>query len=157
MKYEFGVAIMYCSAENSADKIGNDTQARFTLCSDAVVAKMSSGFAQFIHPGSPVFWSHNHRRNRQVHRCKSAVSASCPRALPRKPLLGLYALMPLASFLPYRPNDDHWAAAISANPTRRPVSCLRLSSNSSAVRPLRQLQSSKWAVVQSPIRHTAST
>jgi len=40
---------------HDADEMGDDIQARSTLRSDAVVARMSLGFAQFIHPGNPVF------------------------------------------------------------------------------------------------------
>lgn len=45
MKYEFGAAIMERWAEGNADRTGDDIQARSTLCSDAVVAETSSGFA----------------------------------------------------------------------------------------------------------------
>lgn len=67
------------------------------------------------------------------------VSAQYPRSLPSSPWLGLYALMPLASFSPYQPNDDHWAAAILANTMQRPVSCIHLRSARSFVGPLREL------------------
>ena len=53
MKYEFGVAIMESWTGDNADKTGDDIQAMSILYSDAVVARVSSGFARFIHPGNP--------------------------------------------------------------------------------------------------------
>ena len=54
---------------------------------------------------------------------KGSLSIVSESLTDKDPLLGLYAVMPLASFSPYQPNDDHWAAAISANPPQRPISC----------------------------------
>jgi hypothetical protein len=70
---------------DSADETGDDIQARSILCSDAVVARMSSGFARFIHPGNPV----TQPLPKETSISQEIVLVSRPRGLPKVVLVGL--------------------------------------------------------------------
>jgi pheromone shutdown protein TraB len=63
---------------DSADETGDDIQARSILCSDAVVARMSSGFARFIHPGNPAL-SHTGIAERDKYIATDSLSIAAKR------------------------------------------------------------------------------
>jgi len=130
----------------SIDRMEDNVQAGLTLRSSVVGVRVRSGVARFIHPGSPNDKADDHLGTEE-HAAAKVLSQHRVRKLYRpKPWLGRYALMPLASFSPYRPNDDHWAASASANPYNALFPYVGSAAKSrwiTIVHPLRRLEGSR--------------